>query len=158
MTRQNRFVLNPGIYTERHQPADPLAAGGAGWDWVADGDTPSLCKSSHPITTEKIYQDHNSRILERDGISDSLPGFQANSSQESQYTHRTARARLSNKRGAKLLQTLQAIGPGDWQRAAHLEPHLPHIAGFLMQRASWTMISEQTGRLVKRFISARRSA
>lgn len=120
---------------------------GAGWDWVADGDTPSPWHIiAHLITTEKIYQDHISRILERD-ISDSLPGFQANSSQESHIPIGQLGRDFQQARG-QTLQTLQAIGPGDWQRAAHLEPHGRISLRFLMQRLVEHDI-EQTGRLVE---------
>ncbi len=120
---------------------------GVDLNWPADRDIQSPWDIvGHLVATEKIYQDHIRLIL-----GESKPDLHSNDQPHEPQEDRTPIGQLGHDFQhvrSETLQTLEAIGPGEWQKVAHLEPQGRLSLRFLMQQLVEHDI-EHTGRLVE---------
>ena len=120
---------------------------GVDLNWPADPDyQPPGDIIGHLVATEKIYQDHI-RLLLTGGGRILFSNGQSNSPCKG-HTPIDQLNRDFQQARSETLQTLEALGPGEWQKVAHLEPHGRISLRFLMQRLVEHDI-EHTARLVE---------
>ncbi len=120
---------------------------GVDLNWPVDRETQSPWHVvDHLVATEKIYQAHI-RLILGENSPDLLSNNHAHEPQEERISIGQLGRDFQQAR-SETLQTLEAIGPGQWQKSAHLEPHGRLSLRFLMQRLVEHDI-EYTGRLVE---------